>query len=387
MNFTGINLDLQGVMKRAYENLLYNSSFYKLLNRSYLEDVRQTGTPMIEVIKQLGTGVNKRTSAEITTALTPTLATYESIKVDLTELPLDYSFRISPLMVGSNIAMAIQGQIDLKDSEIAYAIDQYGFNKLNTAIVGPQDGSQAYTHGQCQVWSPTTGDEVIQNLNHFKSLLFDRKINNNYELGLSSNQYAYFISRLTSILKYETRAGVEGVDMGEVANAYGIEVFQINSNVVEYSAVNGSNVATNAVGYFANEVGVVGDTFFSAMNQYPQGMPGYPGYFCLEGNMLFGASVVRPEAVIKLVNSLPAVTAGTFDNGTHNQVYAQTTAFSGTNIATFEASGLPAGLSINATTGAVTGTPTTAGEYNVTIWGVDTYGNFSNGFTGTITIA
>lgn len=59
MNFTGVNLDLQGLMKRTYANLLYNSQFYKLLNRSFFE-VGRTGTPIIEVVKQLDTKLNVR---------------------------------------------------------------------------------------------------------------------------------------------------------------------------------------------------------------------------------------------------------------------------------------------------------------------------------------
>ena len=100
-----------------------------------------------------------------------------------------------------------------------------------------------------------------------------------------------------------------------------------------------------------------------------------------------GAEVVRPEAIIKLVSDLPVVTAGTFDGGTHSSSYSQTTAFSGTNVVSFEAVGLPAGLSINESTGAVTGTPTKAGSYDVTIYGLDAQGNYSNPYTGTIVIA
>ena len=54
MNFTGVNLDLQGLMKRTYANLLYNSQFYKMLNRRFFE-IGRTGTPIIEVVKQLDT--------------------------------------------------------------------------------------------------------------------------------------------------------------------------------------------------------------------------------------------------------------------------------------------------------------------------------------------
>ena len=384
MNFTGVNLDLQGLMKRTYANLLYNSQFYKMLDRRWFE-VGRTGTPIIEVVKQLDTTLNVRNNVEIAQGgITNELATYNSVKVDLTELPMDYSFRVSPIVMGSGIERAIEGQIELKEAQIARQIDVYGFNKLNADITGPQDGSMAYTDGQCTKWAPSNGTETIELINDLKSKLFDRNIYDGYLLGLSSNAFAYFVSSLTSVLKYETRAGVEGVDMGQVANAYGVSVFQINSNVIEKDK---DGKDTNVVGYFANEVGTVGDTFWSSMAQYNGNYPSYPGYFVVEGNVMFGAKVVRPEAVIKLVDTIPTVNAGTFDAGKVGQTYTQTTAFSGTDVAKFEAGGLPAGLTLNATSGAITGTPTEAGSFNVSIYGVDAHGNYSNAFSGTIVIA
>ena len=384
MNFTGVNLDLQGLMKRVYANLLYQSQFYKMLSRSDME-VTRTGTPIIEVIKQLDTTLNIRDNVEIANeGLKTELAKYQSVKVDLTELAMDYSFRISPIVMGSGIERAIEGQIELKNAQVAKNIDIYGFNKLNSDITGPADGSMAYTDGQIAKWAPSNGTETIELINDLKSKLFDRDIYDGYLLGLRSDAYSYFISSLTSILKYETRAGVEGVDMGQIADAYGVSVFQINSNVV---AKDKNKQDTNVVGYFANEVGVVGDTFWSSFAQYDGNYPGFPGYFVLEGNIMFGAKTVRPEAVIKLVESIPTVDAGSFDAGKVGQSYTQKTAFAGTEVVKYEAGGLPAGLSLNATSGAVTGTPTEAGSFNVSIYGVDKYGNYSNAFNGTIVIA
>lgn len=384
MNFTGVNLDLQGLMKRTYANLLYNSQFYKMLDRRWFE-VGRTGTPIIEVIKQLDTKLNIRNNVEIAQGgITNELATYNSVKVDLTELPMDYSFRVSPIVMGSGIERAIEGQIELKEAQISRQIDVYGFNKLNADITGSADGSMAYTDGQITKWAPASGTETIELINDLKSKLFDRNIYDGYLLGLSSTAYAYFISSLTSILKFETRAGVEGVDMGQVADAYGVSVFQINSNVIEKDK---EGKDTNVVGYFANEVGTVGDTFWSSFAQYNGNFPGYPGYFVVEGNVMFGAKVVRPEAVIKLVESIPTVDAGSFDAGKVGQNYTQKTAFSGTGVEKFEAGGLPAGLTLNATTGAVTGIPTEAGSFNVSIYGIDKYGNYSNAYSGDIVIA
>lgn len=375
MNFTGINLDLQSVMRRTYSNLLYQSTFANLLNRSFMQ-VARTSTPVIEVIKQTDTPINKRNNAEITSALTNYLATYNSVKVDLTELALDYSFRVSPVIMGSGIEQVLEGQMDLKDSQIALEIDKYGYNKLNAKIVGSSDGSMAYTNGQIQVWDPQTNEEYISALNTLKATLFNRKVAYGYLLGLGALEYAKLVSALTSVLKYETRVGVEAVDMGTVAEAYGISIFEINDN-----ALNGE------VGYFASEIATVGDMFFSAFAQYDGNFPGFPGYFVMEGNVMFGADVVRPEAIIKLVKSEPTLTAGSFDNGTANTQYTQTTPFAGTNVDYFEAVGLPEGLSINESSGAVTGTPTTAGIYDVHVYGIDEKGNFSVAKHGTITIA
>ena len=290
MNFAELGLDLQSVSKRAYQNIYYQSTFMNLLNDAWMQVARSTGTPIIEVVVQKSTGVNVREGAEITTPLTPKLATYSSVKVDLTELPMDYSFMVSPTISTVNISNTIQGQIDTNDSDCAKKIDIYGYGKLDKEITGKADGSEAYSLGQVVNWTADSKEGYILMLNTLKAYLFNRNISSGYLLGLAATEYAKFVSNLTSLLKYETRTGVEGVDKGVFGNAYGVDTFQINDSVL------GEDVA----GYFANKVGCVGDMYFNAMTQYNGNYPGRPGYFVVEGNILFGAKVVRPEAIIKL---------------------------------------------------------------------------------------
>ena len=291
-NFAQIGLDLQSVMKRTYANLLYRSSFYNFLNEAYIGEVRTTGTPIIEVMKQVATTINQRDYAEMTAAKTPALVGYNSVKVDLTELPMDYSFRIPVLVTGSNIVNAIDEAIRLNDSGIAVKIDTYGYDKLADAITGDRTASRtAKDTGTLYTWNPATKEAYIEKLNALKATLFNLNVYDAYRLGLEATEYGNLVSALTSVLKFETLAGVEGVDRGEVARAYGIDIFPINSNVLTNSEK----------GYFASPVGVVGDTFFSAMVEYNGNYPGFPGYYVVEGNVLFGAAVVRPEAIVKLV--------------------------------------------------------------------------------------
>ena len=280
-NFNQIGLDLQSVMKRTYANLLYNSSFYNFLNEDYIGDIRQTGAPRIELIKQKATTLNSRDYVEMKNAVTPELATYDQEIVDLTDLRMDYSFRIPVTVLGSDVMGAIDGQIKLKDSAVAKQIDTYGFGKLFAGA------------GSSKVWNPATKEATIDLLNELKATLFNADVYDTYRLGLEAITYGGLVSALTSILKYETLAGVEGVDRGEVARAYGIDIFPINTNVLTHSEK----------GYFASPVGTVGDTFFSSMVEYQGNYPGFPGYYVIEGNILFGAKVVRPECVIKLVAS------------------------------------------------------------------------------------
>jgi hypothetical protein len=283
MNYTQVNLDLQGVAKRIYASLLYNSQFYKMLNPNYIGDLRQAGTPMIEVIKSTNTQVNVRETKEITSALTPALQGYSSIKVDLTELPMDYSVRIPVLVAGSNILNTIEDAMDKKDQAVAKAIDTYGFGKLASNVTTERK------------FDPSTDAEYIGELNAIKAVLFNKNVYDDYRLALSATEYAKLVSAITSVIKFETAVGVKGVDMGTVAEAYGIQIFPVNDSVLG-----------DAKGYAFNPRAVVGDSFFDSMQLFNGNYPGFPGYFVIESNILFGAEIVEQDAIIKLVEEVSA---------------------------------------------------------------------------------
>ena len=280
--YSEINLDLQAFAKRVYDSILYQSTFYNFLNMNYIGTLRNTGAPVIEVAKTDKLSVNVRQTREIQTGLTPALTTYSHTMVDLTQLNMDYSIRVPMMVTGSDITNAIQDAADLEDSAIAKQIDTFGYGKLAAASIDEFE------------WNPTTTEDYIKLLNNLRAKLFNKDVTGDYRIGLGANEYANYVSALTSVLKYETLQGREGVDMGVIARAYGISAFEINDNVLD-----------GVIGYFFNPIAVVGDTFFSAFVQHnsPQG---YPGYVVLEGTQSFGAEVLRPEAIVRLVEEVSA---------------------------------------------------------------------------------
>ena len=286
MNYTqdGVySLDLQSVAKRIYDSLLYNSQFYKFLNPNYIGEIRTAGTPMIEILKSGNATVNVRKTKEITSALTPGLLGYSSVKVDLTALPMDYSIRIPVLVSGTNFINTLEDAMNKKDQAVATQIDTYGFGMLADEVT--EEG----------LWNASTKDEYIDALNNLKATLFNNNVYSDYRLGLSATEHAKLVSALTSILKFETEVGVKGVDMGVVDEAYGIQIFPINDTMLD-----------GEIGYFYNPLAVVGDSFFDSFVEYNNNYPGFPGYYVMEGNIMFGAKVVEPKAILKLVEELSA---------------------------------------------------------------------------------
>ena len=282
--YSELNIDLQAFVRRTYDSILYQSTFYNCLNTNYIGELRQTGAPVIEVLKTKPLSVHSRATKEIQSGLTPALVEYEHVMVDLTELNLDYSIRVPLMVTGSDVTNAIQDAADLEDADIAKKIDVYGYGKLRNAGLDEFE------------WDPVTQQDYVDNMTNLKAILFNKSVEGEYRLGLGAIEYGKLVSALTSILKFETPTGVRGVVMGEVASAYGIDaIFPINDNVLD-----------DEKGYFFSPFMAVGDMFMSAVNQFPGTYPGFPGYFCIEGTASFGAQVIRKEAGLILVEEVSA---------------------------------------------------------------------------------
>lgn len=274
--YSEINLDLQAYAKRTYDSILYQSTFYNFLNANYIGTLRQTGAPVVEVAKTNPLSVTKRSTVEIQSDLSIGLATYSRSVVDLTELKMNYAVRVPVAVSGADISNAIQDAADLEDSAIAEAIDEYGYGKLAAASMDEFE------------WNFTTKDEYVSALNQLRAKLFNKKITGEYRLGLGATEYANLVAALTTLIHFENVDINEGISLGEFARVYGIDIFEINDNVLE-----------GATGYFFSPFAVVGDTWFSAFVQTANDVR-LPGYYCISANVLFGAAVVRPEAIIRL---------------------------------------------------------------------------------------
>ena len=85
------------------------------------------------------------------------------------------------------------------------------------------------------------------------------------------------------------------------------------------------------------------------------------------------------------VNHAPTITTDSLPNGEVGTYYEQELMADGTEPIAWSVSGsLPAGLSLNASTGKITGTPTAQGTYNFTVTAANAYGSDSKEFTLTI---
>lgn len=98
----------------------------------------------------------------------------------------------------------------------------------------------------------------------------------------------------------------------------------------------------------------------------------------IEGDIWFRVPTTGPVA--------PTITTTVLNTITQGVSFTQSLAVSGTSPFTFSlaAGSLPAGLSLNATTGVISGTPTSSGSYSFTIQANNATGSDTQAYTGTV---
>lgn len=107
-------------------------------------------------------------------------------------------------------------------------------------------------------------------------------------------------------------------------------------------------------------------------------------------NSVGNSTPVRYQGTIAAAGTAPSITTSSLPAMTQNAAYdSGALVVTGSTPITFGVSAgtLPAGLSINSSTGTISGTPTVSGAYNFTVQATNSFGNSTRQFTGTITAA
>jgi hypothetical protein len=105
------------------------------------------------------------------------------------------------------------------------------------------------------------------------------------------------------------------------------------------------------------------------------GTPGTSGTFAVVVTLTDAAGATAPGNFSLVISKLPSITTTSLPNGEQGLVYSATvSATNGTTPYAWAASGMPAGLTINAGTGVISGTPTATGTFSVTVTVTDSAG-------------
>jgi hypothetical protein len=124
-----------------------------------------------------------------------------------------------------------------------------------------------------------------------------------------------------------------------------------------------------------------------AGNGVISGTPTVSGTFTVTVTVTDALGGTNAKVFTLVINQPPTVSTGSIPNGEQNVSYSATVAATlGTPGYTWTASGLPNGVTINALTGVISGTPTQAGPFTITVTATDTAGAVASA-TYNITVA
>ncbi len=146
-------------------------------------------------------------------------------------------------------------------------------------------------------------------------------------------------------------------------------------------------VSVPSNGSRSSSVSVVSGSVKTAILYTPT--PGYVGADSVTYTVtnLGGTSVSRTVSITVDPPPVPVVSSAATANGASGTAYANIYTVTASNTPTsYSASGLPTGLAINASTGVISGTPSTPGTYNATVNATNAGGTGSKAVTFTISL-
>ncbi len=186
----------------------------------------------------------------------------------------------------------------------------------------------------------------------------------------TGNVSSYAVDGNTTTTRWESHQGVDPqwfeVDLGSACSIQSITIYWETAKAADFylqTSVDNQNW-TNLLPE------VTGNTSANSTTQTFTGLTGsgrYVRMYALERATIWGDSIwefqVNGINTIHTANPAPSITGDTTFSGTQGTAISGITITASNTPTHFVASNLPPGLAINATTGAITGTPTSAGIY------------------------
>jgi aminopeptidase S len=209
----------------------------------------------------------------------------------------------------------------------------------------------------------------------------------NYDMIASTNA-GYFINRITSATGLIVKAYYDSIGVQTEENVEGAgrsDDASFNAAGIQTSGIAAGASATKTSAQVTKWGGTAGASYdpcyHRACDTYPSNINTTVLNRAADASayVLWNLAVGSTTGAVTVTN--PGSKSGTVGTATSQQM----TASGGTGTYSWTASGLPAGLSINASSGLISGTPTTAGTYNVTVTATDSASaSGSASFTWTI---
>ncbi len=157
--------------------------------------------------------------------------------------------------------------------------------------------------------------------------------------------------------------------------------FTVNADNIGVMSINGHQLSTTYGGYPPYDTRTLGASYIvPGQNTINVALTDEGGLVGINYRVDLQAVAAQPITVVQLP---PVITSTASASGTVGTSFAYTIK-AGNNPTSFGAANLPAGLSVNATTGVVSGTPTAIGTYNTTISAANSAGTTPATLTITI---